>query len=337
MDYNKQKLYKSIMEKVAKTVKHSLNEAEKQHLNLRGDFEITQDQNTADSYRAYLNKIFKKKQLTVEDEVKLSEIIQTSDDENEVQKAKDTLVTHNLPFVISVVNKYKNSNVPKEDLVQAGNEGMIEAAGKYKPNPENPERFVSYAVWYIRRNIITELDSYSGAVKKTANAGFIVRAAQRFIEQYENEYGYEPDDEEILAELKKDPKFSTLTLDTLNQALDSDSNSTSLDSTIGSEDDSKTTVGDNIENRTFSSPDANLNNEDLERELENALIRVLGSRDANIVCDKWGINGRREMNVWEIAENNDMTETRINQILAVSFKKMAKDEETRQLLQYINA
>lgn len=49
------------MEKVAKTVKHALNEAEKQHLNLRGDFEITQDQNTADSYRAYLNKIFKQK------------------------------------------------------------------------------------------------------------------------------------------------------------------------------------------------------------------------------------------------------------------------------------
>ena len=42
------------MENVAKTVKRSLNEAGKQHLNLHGDFGITQDSQTADSYKAFL-------------------------------------------------------------------------------------------------------------------------------------------------------------------------------------------------------------------------------------------------------------------------------------------
>lgn len=337
MAYNKQKLYKSIMESVAKTVKRTLNEADKQHLNLHGDFEISRDQNTAGSYNAFLAASRNNKPLSIEEEQELAAIIQTSSDEAEVQKAKDKLVTHTMAFVASVVNKYKNSTIPKEDLAQIGMEALIEAAEKYNPDPENPTRFGSYAVWYIRRNIINALDSYAGAVKKTKNAGYVVRAVERFIQQYVNKNGYEPDIDEIYDELKKDPKFETLTMETLEQAIDSDQHSTSLDATMSNDEDSKSTVGDNMENRTYAAPDAGVNNEDLENELEAALIRVLGERDANIVCDKWGISGRREMNVWEIADNNDMTETRINQILAAAYKKMAKDEETRQLLQYLNA
>lgn len=209
------------MENVAKTVKQSLNEAGKQHLNLHGDFGITQDSQTADSYKAFLRTAFSKKQLSIEDEVKLSDIIQNSDNPKDVQRAKDTLVTHNLAFVVSVVNKYskyskyRNSSLSTEDLIQIGNEAMIEAAGNYKPNPENPERFVSYAVWTIRRDIINALDAYSGVVRKTKNAGYIVRASQRFIERYESENGYAPSIEEIFKELKKDRKFETLTLNTL--------------------------------------------------------------------------------------------------------------------------
>lgn len=331
---NKQKLYKSIMERVARTVKRSINEANRQHLNLHGDFEITQDSNTALSYKSYLNTIFKKKQLTIDDELKLSEIIQTSDNEQEVQKAKDTLVTHNLPFVISVVNKYKNSSIPKEDLVQIGNEGMIEAVDNFAPDPNNPVRFSSYAVWYIRRNIIDALDKYAGAVKKTGNAGFILRAVKNIKQRYEAENGYEPDINDLYKELKKNPRFASISKKTLIQALDSDKYSTSLDSTVGN-DESGTTIGDTIESKIYSSPGTSLDNEDLENELEAALNRVLGKRDANIVCNKYGIGGRREMNTWELADMTDMTEVRINQILRDAYKKMGKDKETRELLQYL--
>ena len=343
MAYNKQKLYKSIMENVAKTVKRSLNEAGRQHLNLHGDFGITQDSQTADSYKAFLRAAFSKKQLSIEDEVKLSDIIQNSDNPRDVQRAKDTLVTHNLAFVVSVVNKYskyskfRNSSLSTEDLIQIGNEAMIEAAGNYKPNPENPERFVSYAVWTIRRDIINALDAYSGVVRKTKNAGYIVRASQRFIERYESENGYAPSIEEIFKELKKDRKFETLTLNTLQQALKSDQYSTSLDATMSNDDDSKSSVGDNMENRTFNAPDSGIENEELERELENALYRVLSKRDADIICNFYGIAGRRAMSVGELADIYNLTDTRINQIRRSAEEKMRNDDETVELLQYLNA
>ena len=338
MAYNKQKLYKSIMESVAKTVKKSLNEYEgRKHLNLHGDFAITQNELSSPAISAFIASAARKQKLSLEDEMKLANIIQTSSDEEAVQKAKDTLVEHNMLLSVTIANKYVNSSIPKEDLIQLANIGLIEAAASYNPDPENPNRFSAYAIWYIRRAIMREFEQTGSAYSVSKNGGYIRRAAQRFINRYEAANGFEPDDEEILDELHKDPKFKTVTMDLLKQAIASSGASVSTDATMSNDEDSKSTVGDNMENRTYAAPDAGVNNADLERELEAALIRVLGERDANIVCDKYGISGRREMNVWEIAENNDMTETRINQILVASYKKMAKDEETRQLLQYLNA
>ena len=338
MAYNKQKLYKSIMESVAKTVKKSLNEYEnKKHLNLHGDFAITQNELSSGSIKSFIASAARKKKLTSDDELKLADIIQNSNNQEEVKKAKDTLVEHNLLLSVTVANMYVQNKIPKEDLIQLANMGLIEAASSYKPDPEKPNRFSAYAIWYMRRYIMRELEILGGAVSVSKNAGYIRRAAQRFINRYETENGFEPDDEEILDELHKDPKFKTVTMDLLKQSITSSSASVSTDATMSNDDDSKSTVGDNMENRTYADPDAGVNNADLERELKDALYRVLGERDADIVCNSYGIAGCREMSPWELADKWDLTDTRINQILRAAEKKMRKDEETRQLLQYLNA
>ena len=108
MAYNKQKLYKSIMESVAKTVKKSLNEYEnKKHLNLHGDFAITQNELSSGSIKSFIASAARKKKLTSDDELKLADIIQNSNNQEEVKKAKDTLVEHNL--LLSVL---KHTGIP---------------------------------------------------------------------------------------------------------------------------------------------------------------------------------------------------------------------------------
>ena len=333
---NKKKaLYNSLMEGISRSLRNIINEDNNgMHMDLHDDFTITQDENTAKSFVAYLKAINKKQRLSQEDECKLADIIQHSPNKRQVEAAKNKLVSANLPFVVSVVNKYKNLNIPKEDLIQYGNIGLMKAAETYDPStPEKNVKFVSYAIWYIRREIMMAVDEVGGHMAVPRNMGSIAREAARVKERLYNKNGYEPDIDDIYNVLVK--KHPNLTYDSFVYTMKANARANSLDQSVGDDSDSKVTLGDMTSNNTFKDPDSSLNNADLERELEDNVKRILGKRDGEIVCAYYGINGRPEKNKWQVAEENDMTETRVNQILQSAIKKLKNDEETRMLLQYI--
>lgn len=333
---NKKKaLYNSLMEGISHSLRNTLNEDNNgMHMDLHDDFTITQDENTAKSFVAYLKAINKKQRLSQDDECKLADIIQHSPNKRQVEAAKNKLVSANLPFVVSVVNKYKNLNIPKEDLIQYGNIGLMKAAETYDPStPEKNVKFVSYAIWHIRREIMMAVDEVGGHMAVPRNMGSIAREAARVKERLYNKNGYEPDIDDIYNVLVK--KHPNLTYDSFVYTMKANARANSLDQSFGDDDDSKVTLGDMTSNNTFKDPDSSLNNADLERELEDNVKRILGKRDGEIVCAYYGINGRPEKNKWQVAEENDMTETRVNQILQSAIKKLKNDEETRMLLQYI--
>ena len=333
---NKKKaLYNSLMEGISRSLRNTLNEDNNgMHMNLRDDFTITQDENTAKSFVAYLKAINKKQRLSQEDECKLADIIQHSPNKRQVEAAKNKLVSANLPFVVSVVNKYKNLNIPKEDLIQYGNIGLMKAAETYDPStPEKNVKFVSYAIWYIRREIMMAVDEVGGHIAVPRIMGSIAREAARVKERLYNKNGYEPDLDDIYNVLAK--KHPNLTYDSFVQTMKANARANSLDQSVGDDGDSKVTLGDMTSNNTFKDPDSSLNNADLERELEDNVKRILGPRDGEIVCACYAINGRSEKNKWQVAEEMGMTETRVNQILQSAIKKLKNDEETRMLLQYI--
>jgi len=81
---------------------------------------------------------------------------------------KSLLVRHNLRFVISVAKYYKsNSNVELEDLISEGNTGLLEAVEKY--DPRYGVRFITFAVYYIRNNIIQSLPSITSQIRLPIN------------------------------------------------------------------------------------------------------------------------------------------------------------------------
>lgn len=333
---NKKKaLYNSLMEGISRSLRNTLNEDNNgMHMDLHDDFTITQDENTAKSFVAYLKVINKKQRLSQEDECKLADIIQHSPNKRQVEAAKNKLVSANLPFVVSVVNKYKNLNIPKEDLIQYGNIGLMKAAETYDPStPEKNVKFVSYAIWYIRREIMMAVDEVGGHMAVPRNMGSIAREAARVKERLYNKNGYEPDLDDVYNVLAK--KHPNLTYDSFVQTMKANARANSLDQSVGDDGDSKVTLGDMTSNNTFKDPDSSLNNADLERELEDNVKRILGPRDGEIVCACYAINGRSEKNKWQVAEEMGMTETRVNQILQSAIKKLKNDEETRMLLQYI--
>jgi RNA polymerase primary sigma factor len=79
------------------------------------------------------------------------------------QGARDALINANIKFVVSVAAQFKNRGVPVGDLVNEGIFGLITAAEKF--NVESGNRFVSFAVWWIRQSITTALHNQNTGIK----------------------------------------------------------------------------------------------------------------------------------------------------------------------------
>jgi len=86
------------------------------------------------------------KPLTKEQECELAKRIKKGD-----KKAVKDLVMANLFFVINIAREYSNYRVPQLDLINIGNLGLIDAAKKFDGSKNF--KFMTYAVWFIRRDI----------------------------------------------------------------------------------------------------------------------------------------------------------------------------------------
>lgn len=95
------------------------------------------------AFDMYMNEVNGIQPLTSEEEARLVIQVQNGD-----KKARDQLVKANLKFVITMARKYLVSNVLLEDLVNAGNIGLLTAASKF--DPARNCRFITYARWWIQ-------------------------------------------------------------------------------------------------------------------------------------------------------------------------------------------
>lgn len=106
----------------------------------------------------YLRTLYNIPTLSRDIEAQLAQRIQAGDEE-----ALETLVTHNLRFVVTVIKSmphWTHSSVDMEDMLGFGNEALILAAKKWQPMGKI--RFASYA----KKVIITEVNR---AVANTKN------------------------------------------------------------------------------------------------------------------------------------------------------------------------
>src|SRR5205807_2272232 len=97
--------------------------------------------------RWYKNEIGKIPRLTPDEEKILGIKAHEGD-----PKAIELLVNANLRLVVSIARNYEKSGVNLMDLIQVGNEGLLEAARRF--DPSRGTRFVSFATWWIRQPIV---------------------------------------------------------------------------------------------------------------------------------------------------------------------------------------
>ena len=98
--------------------------------------------------------------LDANEEQKMIEALET----NEQEKAKKSLIEHNLRLVVNIAKKFDNTGVGVEDLISIGTIGLIKAINTF--NPTKKIKLATYAsrcieneiLMYLRRNNKTKLE-----------------------------------------------------------------------------------------------------------------------------------------------------------------------------------
>jgi RNA polymerase primary sigma factor len=175
------------------------------------EFVITQTITPRDSKSLvkYFSEVSKIPMLTAEEEKELTKLTFNGD-----ERAIDKLVRANLRFVISVAKQYQYNDTKLDDLINEGNLGLIEAAKRFDPKTGN--RFLSYAVWWIRSKIFTYLDKNSRTVRIPTNKTQDIRTVNDTIGSLSQTLEREPSTSEVKDELKG--KFTDKVIDSILEA-----------------------------------------------------------------------------------------------------------------------
>ena len=108
--------------------------------------------------KLYMNEIGNYSLLNKDEERLLLNRMSLGDEEARVK-----LIEHNLRLVIPIARSYVGNGISFSDLIQYGNEGLINASLKFDSSKNN--RFSTYAVWWIRQSIDRAISNYGSVIR----------------------------------------------------------------------------------------------------------------------------------------------------------------------------
>jgi RNA polymerase primary sigma factor len=265
----------------------------------------------------YFREIDKLELVSAEEEIQLSELIKDGD-----KKALHRLIKANLRFVVSIAKKYQGQGLSLPDLINEGNIGLMNAAHRY--DPTRGFKFISYAIWHIRQQILIALADHSRLIKLPVNKVALNSRIYRSYCAMEQQLERAPSAEELA---------ETLNIDTedVKRSLLLKSQHVSLDTPLN-EDEEAGSLLDVLKNNEEDKTETELYHKDsLKTELKR-LFRELSERQREVLCWFFGIGIEHPMSLDDIARKLYLTTERVRQIKDKALEKL-RSPESRNLLQ----
>ncbi|MFY8029458.1 MAG: sigma-70 family RNA polymerase sigma factor, partial [Bacteroidia bacterium] len=247
----------------------------------------------------YLSEIGRVELISADEEVELAKRIKQGD-----QAALEKLTKANLRFVVSVSKQYQNQGLTLPDLINEGNLGLIKAAQRF--DETRGFKFISYAVWWIRQSILQALAEQSRIVRLPLNKIGTINKINKTFSKLEQEFEREPTAGEISDLLEMNEQD-------VKESMRSTGRHVSMDAPLSTSDDGSGSLYDLMISDDNPSPEHELINDSLRREIERALT-TLTAREADVLRCFFGLDGKAAMTLEEIGEKFDLTRERVRQI-----------------------
>lgn len=222
-------------------------------------------------------------------------------------KSREKLITCNLRFVITCAKKYTGQGVPLIDLINAGNYGLCLAIDNY--DPDRGYKFLSFAVWYIRREILKEIYNTGRTIRYPITYISKITKVKKAYEKFVTLNQREPTEEELI-------KLTNISQKQYDSVIMDKSYCVSIDTPVV--EDSSMTIGDILidVDKPFS--------DTFVKDSVSKALQCLNPREYKVITEFYGLDGNYERPIKEIAEEMNLGDERIRQIRKSAIKKLEK-------------
>ena len=271
---------------------------------------------SSSSLTRYFSEIRQFPQLTREREQTLARELEAGRAD-----ARDELVEANLGFVVKVATEYRNLGMPFEDLLNEGNLGLIEAAGRF--DASKGTKFITYAIWWIRKSILKALSERSAMVRVPSYQLKKVREIRETERRLSRRLGRRPDRAEISATLNR-------SLAKVDQALQFSVREISLDHKVGKDRDHP--ISDYLVDEQLESAE-----EDMIRREDSTIVseamHELTDQEKEVVCHRFGLLDGSARTLKEVGKLMSISRERVRQIENQAKRRMRKVFATRRAVE----
>lgn len=275
----------------------------------------------SESLEKYLQEIGKIQLISPEEEVRLTLLIKSGD-----RNALHKLVKANLRFVVSVAKQYQHQGLPLSDLINEGNLGLIKAAQKF--DESKGFKFISYAIWWIRQNILQAIAEQARLIRLPINKNGLKSKLNKAFNELEQQFEREPTPEELA-------NLLNLELSDVVQNVTNNVRHVSIDSPVMEGED--VALIDVLENTNSEKADARMmHKQSLKFEVDRTL-NTLPLRQKKIVTYYFGIGLNDPMSLEDISERFNISRERVRQIKDKAISTLQKSEHSNVLRAFLGA
>lgn len=268
--------------------------------------EITTDKNilreNSDLLKKYFKDISLYPVLSSEKQIELSRKAKAGD-----EIARKKLIESNLRFVVTCAKQYSGQGVPLLDLINAGNLGLIQSIENF--DPDKGYKFISFAVWYIRREILKAIYNTGRTIRYPITYISKITKVKKAYDKFLTDNSREPTDDELI-------ELTDLTRKQYSKVISNKSYCESLDKSIN--EDGKTKLEDVLYEPSKPFSDV------FTIETISKSLRILNPREYKVITEFYGLDGQEERAIKDIALEMNLGDERVRQIRKDAVKKLRR-------------
>lgn len=260
---------------------------------------------------SFLNEIRKYPVPSVQEEEELFDRYRNGD-----ERARDLLIVGHLRFVYSLAKIYARNESEVTDYVNEGVYGLLLALDDF--DPTKGYKFITYGVWYIRRQMNYYMLTKRDMVSHSAQIGNINRKSDAYRQKYFAEFGKMPTNEEVMEVLKKSFNISVSKPEDLYETgVSSIDEDVCEDYTLENTSEYNEVTASVNEYETESEREYNM-------EILKEYLSALPEKAADIIKMRFGVGYERPYTDEEIGEKYGIDPERIDGICGYAISTMRK-------------